>query len=398
MIFSLVALMSVMGACKKDDYSVGNGANKSAGNFVGEDMAKGIASSILFENRGKRTYGDVFDRPVRQGKEIESVTEIPDANGVTAYYIINYKGSGFLILAADNRVNPILAYSETNCFPVDSGSRPEGLVDWMAGTIEHIETVRAENREQSAEMQIAWSKAYTPNVLYGSDEVDPDPKPGFTSCRDYDIFEEKGPVLKTEWDQGKGYNELVPKDCGTGKALTGCVATAMGQVMKFYKHPNNYNWDAMPNEGGSTEIAALMRDIGAAVKMDYGCDASGATNKNAVSAFKEKFGYTSAKEADFFWGSVRDEISRGYVVILTGGTKSGLSYTNGHAWVCDGYIYNFTHGDTFDCSIAWGNIRLHMNWGWGGDFDGWYDGTKWNLPNGSSYNYRQKMIYQIRKY
>lgn len=387
-----------MGACKKDDRLVGNGTNKVTGNFVSEDVAKGIASSILFESQGIRTYGDVFDRPVRQEKEIESVTEIPDANGVTAYYIINYKGSGFLILAADNRVNPILAYSETNCFPVDSGSRPEGLVDWMSGTKEHIETVRAENREQSAEMQIAWSKAYTPNVLYGSDEVDPDPKPGFTSCRDYDVYEQKGPMLKTQWDQIDGYNDLVPKNCGEGKALTGCFATAMAQVMRYYKHPNTYNWDDMPNYSGSPEIAKLMRDIGAAVDMDYGCDASNTTEKKAVAAFKNKFGYASVKEDDFFGGTVKEQLQRGCLVILTGGTKSGLRYTKGHAWVCDGYIYNFTHYDTFDCSQAWGNIRLHMNWGWSGYCDGWYDGTNWDTKVHGSYNYKKTMIYNISKY
>ncbi|MDE7355746.1 MAG: C10 family peptidase [Rikenellaceae bacterium] len=351
----------------------------------------------MFESQGIRTYGDVFDRPVRQEKEIESVTEIPDANGVTAYYIINYKGSGFLILAADNRVNPILAYSETNCFPVDSGSRPEGLVDWMNGTKEHIETVRAENREQSAEMQIAWSKAYTQNALYGPDEVDPDPKPGFTSCRDYDVYEQKGPMLKTQWDQIEGYNDLVPKNCGEGKALTGCFATAMAQVMRYYKHPNNYNWDAMPDNGGSTEIAVLMRDIGTAVKMDYGCDGSGATNKNAVSAFKNKFGYTSAKEADFYGYTVREQLAGGLLVLLSGGTKKGLQYVNGHMWVCDGYDYAYVHLDTFDCMQAYGRLLLHMNWGWGSNYDGWYDFNNWN-PGTHEYNDRKKMIYELSRF
>ncbi len=181
--------------------------------------------------------------------------------------------------------------------------------------------------------------------------------------------------------------------CGPcGRAWTGCVATAMAQVMKHHKHPTNYNWSDMPNSYGNTYISSLMRDIGDAVGMKYTCDASKAYADDIAPALKNTFGYNSASYADYDYNTVKSELNHSRPVILTGGRKTGgwifSQYEDGHAWVCDGYSLT-----VFPC---WGSmLTFHMNWGWGGTYNGWYGFLNFN-PGDYTFNYKRKMVYNIK--
>ena len=123
--------------------------------FVSADEAKAIASAIHFEPADGKTAttrsGAALD------KEVQSVTPVSDASGATAFYVINYRGGGFMLLSADKRVNPVLAFSETSTFPMnDPKGFPGGLAGWMDDTKEHVQEVRAKNEPLTESMAAAW--------------------------------------------------------------------------------------------------------------------------------------------------------------------------------------------------------------------------------------------------
>jgi hypothetical protein len=134
-----------------------------------------------------------------------------------------------------------------------------------------------------------------------------------------------------------------------------------------------------------------MHDIGLAVNMNYGCNTSLANTENeAASSFKNDFAYSSATFANFYAGTVKQNITANQLVILRGSIN-----TDGHAWVCDGYRTHTNWSD--DCSTSWDYLYLHMNWGWEGSFNGWYNHTNWTIPGeGITFNNNKKMVYNIK--
>ena len=157
----------------------------------------------------------------------------------------------------------------------------------------------------------------------------------------------------------------------------------------------------MPDLESSIETARLMRDVGSAVHMDYGCNGSSANSKDEIaSSFRNDFGYSSASYyTGFNAETVKRELNRNRPVILRGGRKSGwwifATYKDGHAWVCDGYRSSLIYNE--DCSMGWGYLYLHMNWGWNnGDVNGYFSFNNWN-PENLTFNYKKGMVYNIKK-
>jgi hypothetical protein len=104
------------------------------------------------------------------------------------------------------------------------------------------------------------------------------------------------------------------------------------------------------------------------------------------------FGYSSATYADYDYQTVVNELNNNRPVILRGGRNAGWwifgVYTDGHTWVCDGYLRYI--------DPCWGSmLHLYMNWGWDGEHDGWHGMSNFN-PGGDSYNYDTGMVYNIK--
>ena len=358
--------------------------------FVHEKEASDLAAAIQFPTQ---EGSQLMARGVtNSAKEVESITPVPDDRGNTSYYIINYVGGGFLILSADKRVNPVLAFSESNEFPVDAEEYPGGLVDWLVNEKDFINHVRDSIDEQPEDIAEAWQPREIERIIH------PIEKRQSKNIRKggYPYGFEVGPLLKTEWGQGYGYNDLLDyRRCsktGNGRVPTGCVATAMAQIMKYHRFPSGYDWDAMPNYSGTYETSRLMRDIGRAVGMDYECNGSGSSTKNeGASSFVNDFGYSSASYLGYNGSFMFNEIGLNKPVILRGGRKSGwwifANSKDSHAWVCDGY--KFFRRSRTDISTFY-----HMNWGWGGLYNDWYQ-DNWN-PGNVSFNYKRGMIYNVK--
>lgn len=323
--------------------------------------------------------------------KFENIKAVTDSNNIISYYIINYKGGGFLILSADKRVKPVLAYSNESSFPIDKIEYPEGIVDWLESSKKYVAKVRNSKSKLTSDDIELWSDCMISRVtkrppLEDGECIGGCPNTSYT----------RGPLLKTEWAQGQGFNAQVPFTGCTGnaydRALVGCVAVAMAQVMKYHQYPNTFNWNAMDNIYATAETARLMADIGASdgVNMTYGCIVSGAYSEDIAGALKRKYKYSSANFGDFNSATVKSEISNGRPVLLSG---KNLSKKEGHAWVADGYRSDMIYSS--DCNNSWTYLYLHMNWGWGGYSDGYYSFDNWT-GGGSSFNDNKKMTYNIK--
>ncbi len=315
-----------------------------------------IALSIVHEGRERRIPG----------------TASPD--GQVQYYVFGYDGDrGFVIVAGDDVSRPILGWSDESGF--DPDNLPPALVKWLDGCATIIRRTAQSGGEVAPVVKKEWAY-YT------------DPTP--TVHRRALHTPMAGPLLSTKWPQDPYVNALCPQGCPTG-----CVATAMAQIMKYWKHPTKgegihtythpqygiltanfgattYNWSAMPSmvNAPNQPVAVLMYHCGVAVDMGYGPKASGAwvinegTNRAcAQNAYVKYFGYEAStirgiKRSSYSsstWTSmIRAEIDAGRPIQYAGMGPGGRS---GHTWVCDGYD---------------GTGNFHMNWGWGGKADGWY--------------------------
>lgn len=363
-------------SCNEDEKLDLNESNIQSENFVTIGEVTDICSIIEYPTTGKSSKKE------RISKDIESIAEISDEFGNIVYYIINYENGGFVIISADNRLSPILAYSELNTFTVNPNDYPLGLVSWLDAIKNKVKEIRKSNSPQKPEIKHRWNEldgriAPLPGDEDGDGEVDP--------C--LDTHTQVGPLLFTKWWQGGAFNDSIPVDgcIGGEQALVGCVAVSAAQIMRFYEYPDNYNWANMHNFLGTGETARLMRDIGEAIDMDWGCIVSTTYTADLPSVLKEDFGYMSAIFSVFNHNTVTYELNNGRPVILRG--QEGLA--GGHAWVCDGYLRSIY------CDSGASYLSLSMNWGWfDGDYNGFYAYNGWT-PGNYNFNTLPHMITYI---
>lgn len=309
-------------------------------------------------------------------------------NSQPYFYVFNYNSGGYSIVSADKRLLPILAYVDNGYFNKDS--LPNGLINWLENTAQIITELRKTNASQSTAVAQEWTAMSCPPEALKSSSSCPNSAP---------VIYTVGPLLKTAWDQGCGYNANCPlaSDGPCGHAYAGCVATSMAQVMSFWKYPATYNWAQMPTNNSSAETARLMADIGNSVGMSYSGTGSGAYSSQISGSLIGTFHYkTATYTSKYNYQTVKLNLGSGWPVILGGcndqSTILGIPYKTEscHSWVCDGY--QLTHYTTIDY------LFFHMNWGWGqsyNNYNGWYAFNDWALANGRNYQYGLKMVYNI---
>lgn len=286
------------------------------------------------------------------------------SHGTPPYYIYNDRhGRGFVVVAGDDDMGQVLGYSHT-------------------GT---LDTLRA-----SGELKFLLS-AYR-DAFH---QIQRKPGTRATVTTTPPNRKEVAPLLTTAWNQDAPYNRL------TGYNYTGCVATAVAQIMYYHRwlergkgsysyvvrsdnrtmsvdfSESVYQWAkmlpkyntrmALANAEACNAVALLMRDVGVSVNMQYSPTSSGAQTFMAAKALKTYFNYSTSmlnkadEGAAAFTQILRKEIENGFPVYISGSVKSGGS---GHAWVVDG--------------VDKDNL-FHMNFGWGGGGDGYFSVTALNL-------------------
>lgn len=291
-----------------------------------------------------------------------------------AYYVFNNDAGGFVIIAGDDAVTPVLGYTSTGSF--DAENLPDGLKDLL----------------KSYERQIAaLGDSYQANQTAT--------RAAFTGEK----------LLNTaKWNQNEPFNKYTPNNYPTG-----CVATAGAIVMKHHGYPDKgtgshsytwngktltanfelgYDWANMPAKYDVTTAAAfdgvarLMSDLGVAVEMKYNKTGSGSYIGDLVTALQKYYSYSKLSHlmaiedvgAEAWNGRLRDEIDANRPVLYAASDPN----TGGHAFVIDGYK----------------DESFSVNWGWGGYCDGFYKIGALNpesngKPEGDKYNVSQSAVF-----
>jgi hypothetical protein len=314
------------------------------------------------------------------------------------YYIFNNADGGFVIVAGDDRVQPILAYSTNGEFAQDS--LPIQIQEWLDMYSEQIQYV-VDNNISNDSITNLWNTS-APYRVKTSDVV--------------------SPLIQTHWKQSPLYNDKCPYDATLSPKgfhpTVGCVACAMGQIMKYWEFPamgigshsyksanygtlsanfgrTQYDWANMPvrlttssTEAQIDAVSTLLYHCGVSVDMQYNSDGNGSSGAYTVLSGLEKALKATAEEAlvDYFGykaSSVKGKIKSDYsnsawVALLKNELDnkrpilySGAGDSGGHAFICDGYD---------------SNDKFHINWGWGGQADGFFAITALNPSN---YNFTQ---------
>lgn len=293
-------------------------------------------------------------------------------NEATNFYIFSFDKGGFVMVSANNQAEPILGYGFEGEVP-EAINNPavKNMFDDYARQIDTLNTINL----KSAFINPKW-ESLIQNVFLKSTGTSVEP------------------LLKAKWDQGCHYNEMCPTDAlgSCGHALVGCTAVAMAQIMKFWNYPEkgigqldyigktngvkygrlsvffnetNYDWSSMKDQliSGNNAVAMLLYHCGVSAKMDFGPTSSGAYLSNVASLGLVKyFDYAPSimhiQKSDYtnesWLAMLKGEMDNGRPILYEG---YNASQSSGHAFVCDGYQAN----DYF-----------HFNFGWSGQFDGYF--------------------------
>lgn len=330
----------------------------------------------------------------------------PDLD-VPACFFFNVSDWGWIIMAGSSAVDPVVAFSD-RCGNMDMNNVPDNMMAWVndySGMIMAIQNADRKNQFPDVE---EWQN------LLKQKSVDT-PKGG------------EHYLMDEAWDQGQPnghlYNSMCPQINGY-YCYVGCVATALSQIIHYYKYPvqpfgyHRYDWNGtvlrfdydntqfnyslMPNrltENSSAakkaEVAKLCYAVGVAMDMSYGIDGSGAYSANVPNNMATYFKYNVCTQVHrenqgrdtAFCGKIRRELMLNRPVYMSGAssTNNEGSDASGHAWICCGYRDD-------QPNMYW------INWGWGGTDDGWYnlvtnDQTSMYLSNTHyTFNLRQSCM------
>ena len=345
--------------------------------------------------------GTIFAQPVSQQEAAAVAQKFLASQGKTfvgcaktigeaqnpALYIFNAE-NGFVVVSGDKNVMPVLSFSDHQLYN-DSDVVPPFEM-WINHYANQIEQIR---REQISQPQYV---DYWQRILADA--------PAFRSG------DEVEPLMLSKWDQGEYYNYYCPRDNAgdNGRVVTGCVATAMGQLIYYYRFPETgtgsysytdqhygvqsadygnttYDYNAMCDEPTqiNPEISKLIYHCGVGVDMVYGPDGSGMYNHSAARVLRTYFKFSPETEylyrdsTDLNWDSVIvSHLNRRMPLYYAGWSVPNI---NGHGFICDGY-------KTVDS-----NYFFHFNFGWSGYMDNYYY-TNSLFVGSSNFNLAQELI------
>ena len=407
-LFTLVSLLLVIWGCQESDTAV---VNK---NFLTLEDALNFAA----------VQAPLTDpvNDIGESRKVKAYLEVKPDSNLPSMYIVNYDGGGFIIIAGDKRIDPILAYSEHNSFNLDDKILPDGLINWLKAVHTAIGEIRVANGEQGELLESIWEKSFTElHPITKGTRHTANARTQITwyegDCNNgdsgYQQITRVEPLINSWWGQGDRYNDACPMlgctEPYNGRAYTGCVATATGQVMRFWQFPNTFNWSQMPAFNSPTaEVARLLADLGSRLQMSYGCRGTGSgANYRNVKGTLASYGYPMASDGSYNYWTASDYIQGGRPVLL-GGSKSTAWWIfgskDGHLWVADGMneIMYYTCSSDPNTPGEWiaqytgYTAGLYMNWGWEGMDNAWYASNSFN-PEGVTYNVDQHQVVNIRR-
>lgn len=304
----------------------------------------------------QRVTGQSVSRSAGAALASEPVMTVGSA-GTPALYVFNKPEGGWMIVSADDVAAPVIGFSDSGAF--DPVNIPDNLRGWLELCSEEILSASAAGAE-----------------------------PYVRTASRADSREQINPLVGTWWDQGSPYNNFCPLSSGRS-TYTGCVATAMAQIMKYHNWPDkagdnasfSYSWNGETisadfsnfefdwanmnanyyygytyTQAQTDAVAKLMQACGYSLRMRYGSDASAAYSEQVGNALVSYFRYDSGIHNEFrsYYSSsewenmIYENLKNVGPMVYWGGA---------HCFVCDGY-----RPDGY----------FHFNWGWSGMSDGYF--------------------------
>lgn len=373
-----------------------------------------LAMAMIFDNdtrssNGRKIMkdaGQCVTRPITRG---DNTTEEP-----IMYIFNNENNEGFTVIAADKTQSPFIAVVEQGNYTYGEPTGVEPFDEYMESAVENL--------------------VETSSIIPPTGPVLPTP-------REYNIFyndlREKEPLLTTKWGQHGIYNDYCIDEASDSEVAAGCVMTAIAQVMAYHRFPSsitttypsnlpygggqtiNLNWDAIlaHEQGHSTyascndyhyQISALFREIGHRAGCTYQIIGNkvdlSATIDDAISVLRS-FGYETSDAITPNTSNIYGSLDNNRPVWMRG---YDTSIRQGHAWVVDGY-YDYKYGvETY----TYGGVNLippspnpqvpagyvltestvvhtkllHINWGWDGSYNGWFNWDDYRVRYGVEYD------------
>jgi hypothetical protein len=320
--------------------------------------------------------------------------------GDALYYAFNINtNDGFVIVTADDAARPVIGYATERQFSVPEEHTTVGF--WMKSRAKEIMAIKGAKLEATEDITKEWNGNFTAA----------NPAGRLSQNVNTVTTTSVAPLIETTWNQPSPYNASCP-GTGSNQAITGCVATAMAQIMKYWSYPTKgtssssycdctssgdgtqygtlsanyaattYSWNVMPLNVSSPNpaVATLIYQCGVSVQMNYGPNESSswmitADNSTACSqiSYVKYFGYNSSslqglqmsKYSASAWSNLlENELNNNRPIQYVGDDAT----QGGHSWVCDGYD---------------GSGNFHMNWGWSGADDGYFPLTNLTTGTGS---------------
>ncbi len=339
----------------------------------------------------KNVYNEVFSTPDKSLANAGIINENTYYKSeIPAFYIFNMSEGGFVIVSADERIQPVLGFASEGTFNLND---IPCCLSWMFEQYSNqiYEVVSDNSGDQNYEKNEEWIKYENPNFQKSTQQL-----------------LAVSPLTTTTWSQGCYYNAMCPTDASLGasdcgRVPTGCVATAFSQILKYYNFPEHgvgsktythakygtisanfaattYKWASMPNKllSNNQAVATLLFHAGVSINMDYGPEGSSAYSEDVRKALVNTFKYASTAKyvnktsySAASWSAlIKGELDAQRVVFLTGYDNAAKA---GHGFVCDGY----NNSDYF-----------HINWGWNGSRDGYFT---LNALSPSSYSFNSSV-------
>ena len=326
-------------------------------------------------------FWNTTDRGIATG-ETPDFTEISASLGLRGFYVFNtVENDGFVLVSSDDAMTPILGYSTANGM-IGRTAMPANLKSWLTHYTDEYDAVVANGWGADELTAVEWNELVSGSYAPKNDGA-----------------KTVNALIQTQWDQDAPYNNLCPIQ-GGARSVTGCVATSMAQVMKYWEWPasgtgshsyvsesynlsvsanfaaTTYDWANMPvgglasdgytslaqswNATQKTAVATLMFHCGVSVDMDYSSDESGAYSNYIPDALMTYFGYAPGARLRYkddctnsdWIALLKTELDATRPVLYGGESSQG-----GHSFVCDGYD---------------ANNKFHFNFGWSGVGDAFY--------------------------
>lgn len=356
--------------------------------FVGQLIASPVDVNTARQLGLKYVQGNATKQVAELNLAYTQTTE----SGANALYVFNFDG-GYIIVAADDVAQPILAYGEEGNFDADNIA--DGLAYYLRFYARQIEYAVDNHMTAAPDVAEQWEQLSRSGAIKGERAT----------------YGDVAPLISTNWNQDNPFNAYCPQGQGGpgGRAYAGCVATAMSMVMKKWDWPDHgqgshsytpsgypmqsadfentyYEWSNMPNNVNNSNyqaVALLMYHCGVAVDMQYGPGGSGAYSVDVPDALVNYFRYTDhvyRLERELYTKLEWEEmlianLREGFPLYYSGADTDG-----GHAFVCCGYRES--------------DRKFYFNWGWSGFNNNYFAIDALNTYSGS-FNLNQGAIFDM---